>query len=194
MSAPNFNNDQLGFPLYCREDYYSKVCPDCGMWNDAEAESCEECGEDLHNVEARYDDLDNEIYFNEAQDAMKELNEELDFFHVSVISGYYSGTQIDVDWKNIRGWGVYGDPEDLDNEDAHFCFDCCRSEMLKRYKRERRKLSKRLKELAEFHGFEEYACLGVFSNGEAIYRKVEAPKGNKYGYRARVAANAVVNA
>ena len=65
MSTANFINDQLGFPLYCREDFYSKVCPECGCWNMESAETCEECGENLENVEPRYDELDNEIYFNE---------------------------------------------------------------------------------------------------------------------------------
>lgn len=194
MSAPNFNSDQLGFPLYVREDYYSKVCEECGTWNDAEAEFCECCGEDLHNVVARYDELDNESYYNEVSDAMKEVNEDLEFFHVSVTSGYYAGTQFDVDWKNIRGWGVYGDPEELDNEDAHFCFDCCRSEMLRRYQRERRKLGKKLKELAEYHGFEEIRCVGVFSNGEAVYERVPKTEKKKYGYKAKVSVGVSVSA
>lgn len=52
MGAPNFNNNQLGFPLYCREDYYSKVCPECGTWNMDTADMCEECGVHLENVDA----------------------------------------------------------------------------------------------------------------------------------------------
>ena len=193
MSAPNFNSDQLGFPLYVREDYYSKVCEECGTWNDAEAEFCEGCGEDLHNVEARYDELDNEFYYNEVSDAMKEVNEDLEFFHVSVTSGYYTGTQFDVDWKNIRGWGAAGDPNDLDNDDAHFYFDCCRSEMLRKYDRERRKLGKRLEELAEYHGFKKIRCVGVFSNGEAVYERVTNPEKKKYGYKAKAAVGMAVS-
>lgn len=193
MSTANFINNQLGFPLYCREDFYSKVCPECGCWNMESAETCEECGENLENVEPRYDELDNEIYFNEVQDDLRELSASLDFFTVTAKSGYYSGTQFDVDW-NER----IGDPEELDNDDAHYYFDCCRSVMLRRYERERRKLGKKLRELAEFHGFEEYACICVFSNGEAVYRKAEAPKElpekQKYAYRAKISASAIVSA
>lgn len=193
MSAPNFNSNQLGFPLYVHEDVYSKVCPECGAWNNAEEETCYECGENLENEESRYDAYDTEYLSDEVWNDLKKLNEELDFFAVGLSSGYYSGLQFDVDWKNIRGWGVYGDPEELDNEDAHYYFDCCRSEMLRRYQRERRKLGKKLKELADYHGFEEIVCVGRFSNGEAVYERVERSV-KKYGYKAKVNAPVGVNA
>lgn len=193
MSTANFNNNQLGFPLYVRDDYYSKVCPECGCWNMETAETCEDCGENLENVEARYDELENEIHFNEVQDDLRRDSMVLRFFNVKAVSGYYSGVQFDVDWKdNI------GDPEELDNDDAHYFFGCCRSQMLRKYQSERRTLAKRLKQLADLHGFEEIVCVGVFSNGEAIYRKAEPPKNlpekQKYAYRAKVAAKAFVNA
>lgn len=194
MSAPNFNSNQLGFPLYVHDNIYAKVCPECGAWNDGEADECECCGENLENAELRYDELDNQIYFDEVAHDLSKLSEDLEFFTVDAKGGYYGGVQFDVEWKrDIRGWGAAGDPEELDNEDAHFCFDCCRSEMLRRYQRERRKLGKKLKELAEFHGFEEIRCVGVFSNGEAVYERVERSV-KKYGYKAKVNAPVGVNA
>ena len=197
MGAPNFINDQLGFPLYCREDFYSKVCPECGCWNMESAETCEDCGESLENVEARYDELDNEIYFDEVAHDLSKLSEDLEFFTVAAKGGYYGGVQFDVEWKrDIRGWGAAGDPEDLDNEDAHFYFDCCRSVMLRKYQRERRKLEKKLEELAEFHGFERYGVAAQFSNGETWYTKIEKPKKAKsvYAVSAKVNAPAMVGA
>lgn len=171
MGAPNFNSDQLGFPLYVHDNVYSKVCPECGAWNMAEADVCECCGEDISGEEERYDEYDMEYLCDEVQNDLHKLNEELTFFSVGLESGYYCGVQFDVDWKNIRGWGCAGDPEELTNDDAHFYFDCCRSEMLRRYQRERRKLAKKLKELADFHGFEYLVCVGIFSNGEAVYER-----------------------
>lgn len=172
MSAPNFDSNQLGFPLYVHDNVYSKVCPECGEWHEEDAEECSACGADLSDVEPRYDEFDMEYICEEAGNDLRKLSEGLEFFAVRLESGYYAGVQFDVDWKNIRGWGCAGDPEELDNDDAHFYFDCCRSEMLRRYQRERRKLAKKLKELADFHGFEEIRCVGVFSNGEAVYERV----------------------
>lgn len=195
MSAPNFNSNQLGFPLYVHDNIYAKVCPECGAWNNAEEETCYECGASLEDAQEESDWVQEEWLCDEVKSRMDDINKELAFFQVGLESGYYVGVQFDVNFK--MRWGCELDPEELDNEDAHFCFDCCRSEMLRRYQRERRKLGKKLKELAEFHGFEEIVCIGRFSNGEAVYRKVEAPKElpkkHKYAYKAKVAAKAIVN-
>lgn len=188
MSAPNFNSNQLGFPLYVHENVYSKVCPECGAWNSAEEETCYVCGENLDNAEERYDEVETDFICDEVNEDFARDNLMLKFFRLSIKSGYYSGLQFDVDW-NER----VGDPEELDNEDAHYYFDCCRSEMLRRYKSERRTLAKRLKQLADYHGFEEIRCVGVFSNGEAVYERVERPV-KKFGYRVKVNANVGVNA
>lgn len=195
MGAPNFNKDQLGFPLYVHDNVYAKVCPECGAWNEVGAETCCECGEDLHDADEDYDEIAMDWLCEDVKLDMDEINKGLEFFSVGLEGGYYVGVQFTVNFK--MRWGCELDPEELDNEDAHYYFDCCRSEMLRRYKRERRKLGKMLKELAEYHGFEEIVCVGIFSNGEAIYRKAEPPKElpkkQKYAYRARVAANAIVN-
>lgn len=198
MGTANFNSNQLGFPLYVHDNVYSKVCPECGCWNAEEADVCEDCGADLTDVEPRYDEFDMEYICDEAEDDLRKLSEELEFFTVRLESGYYSGVQFDVDWKkDIRGWGCAGDPEELDNDDAHFYFDCCRSEMLRRYQRERRKVAKRLAELGDFHGFEPICCVGRFSNGEAVYERVakpvEKPKKKKYVARVGVVVPVGVN-
>lgn len=186
MSTANFDSNQLGFPLYAREYCFFKVCPECGAWNMDTAESCEECGENLEDVEARYDDLDTRLIYEEAVSDLRSVAEGLDFFTLDVKDGYYTGLQFDVDWK-----GRIGDPEDLDNEDAHYFFDCCRSEMLRRYQRERRKLGKKLEELAEFYGFEAYGVAARFSNGETIYTKPEKPKRKKKCFRTSVPVRAM---
>ena len=187
MGAPNFNSNQLGFPLYVHEDVYSKVCPECGAWNSAGEETCYECGENLDNAEERYDEVETDFICDEVNEDFARDNLMLKFFRLSLKGGYYGGVQFDVDW-NER----VGDPEELDNEDAHYYFDCCRSEMLRRYKSERRTLAKRLKQLADYHGFEEIRCVGMFSNGEAVYERVERSV-KKYGYKAKVNTPVGVN-
>lgn len=191
MGAPNFNNNQLGFPLYVHDNIYAKVCPECGAWNDAGEDTCYECGVSLADAMERYDDVQEEWLCDEVKSRMDEINKELTFFQVGLESGYYVGVQFDVNFK--MRWGCELDPEELDNEDAHYYFDCCRSEMLRRYQRERRKLGKKLKELADYHGFEEIVCVGRFSNGEAVYERVERSV-KKYGYKAKVNAPVGVNA
>ena len=185
MSTPNFQGELNGFPLYVHEDIYAKICPECGAWNSDYESECHECGENLDNAELRYDDLETDFLCDEVRESMGEINKELDFFEIGLKSGYYTGVQFTVKFK--KHWGCEIDPEELDNEDAHYYFDCCRSVMLRRYERERRKLGKKLAVIAADNGFEEIRCVGIFSNGEAIYERV--PKQvKKYGYRARVSA------
>lgn len=188
MSTANFDSRQLGFPLYVHDNIYAKVCPECGAWNSAEDDDCYECGASLADAEERYDDVQEEWLCDEVNEDFARDNLMLKFFRLSLKSGYYGGVQFDVDW-NER----VGDPEELDNEDAHYYFDCCRSEMLRRYKSERRTLAKRLKQLADYHGFEEIRCVGMFSNGEAVYERVERSV-SKFGYKAKVNAPVGVNA
>ena len=180
MSTANFNSNQLGFPLYVHDNIYAKVCPECGAWNNVEDDTCCECGESLEGAEARCDWVQEEWLCDEVRSCMDEINKDLEFFAVGLESGYYVGVQFTVNFKTR--WGCELDPEELDNEDAHYFFDCCRSVMLRRYESERRKLGKKLRELAENHGFEEIVCVGVFSNGEAVYERAGT---------LRAAANAV---
>ena len=195
MSTANFNSNQLGFPLYVHDNIYAKVCPECGAWNNAEEETCFDCGASLEDAQEKSDWVQEEWLCDEVKSCMDEINKELAFFEVGLMSGYYVGVQFDVNFK--MRWGCELDPEEMDNDDAHYYFDCCRSVMLRKYERERRKLAKKLKALADDFGFEEIVCVGVFSNGEAVYRKVEAPKEmpekHKMAYRAKVAAKAVVS-
>lgn len=169
MSTANFDSRQLGFPLYVHDNIYAKVCPECGAWNSAEDDNCYECGASLADAEERYDDVQVEWLCDDVKSCMDEINKELAFFEVGLKSGYYVGVQFDVNFK--MRWGCELDPEEMDNEDAHYYYDCCRSVMLRKYERERRKLGKKLAQLAEDFGFEEIVCIGHFSNGEAVYER-----------------------
>lgn len=175
MSTANFNSNQLGFPLYVHDNIYVKVCPECGAWNNAEDDTCYECGASLDGAEERYDDVQEEWLCDDVKSCMDEINKELAFFQVGLESGYYVGVQFTVGLKKTY-YGNALDPEEMDNEDAHYYYDCCRSVMLRKYERERRKLGKKLAQLAEDFGFEEIVCIGHFSNGEAIYERAGTVK------------------
>ena len=169
MSTANFQGETNGFPLYVHDDVYAKLCPECGAWNGEDDEECCECGEDLKNADPQYDEIAMDDMVFCAREEMKTINNDLEFFEVGLESGYYVGVQFDVNFK--MKWGCELDPEEMDNEDAHYYFGCCRSVMLRKYERERRKLAKKLKALADDFGFEEIVCIGHFSNGEAVYER-----------------------
>lgn len=58
----------------------------------------------------------------------------------------------------------------IDNEDAHYYFDMCRSKAIRAADAEKRKIAKWLEKLQE-NGFEILVCTAKFSNGEAIYSR-----------------------
>ena len=99
------------------------------------------------------------------------LKRELNFFEVTLKDGYYCGLQFYVEEiGNMR----YIDVEDVDNEETRYYYDMCKSEFLRKYNSEINFINKKLlPKLAKFFSFEEYYCGGIFSNGEALYYKVE---------------------
>lgn len=164
MSAPNFKT-MSDFPLIVAEPQYRKVCPGCGLSHCDDAETCEECGTDLSSVEAEYDDLAAEDDYSNMKWYADKANEEQDFFTVTVESGYYTGLQFYVEEK-------YDDIEEWSNDDAQYEFGMSRSEMLRKYKAAGNAVRKMLAKAKEDLCLTELSCMGVFSNGEAVYRKV----------------------
>lgn len=91
-------------------------------------------------------------------------------FRVEVQDGHYCDVQFivrtyeDLDFNRES-------PYCIDNEDAHYYFDECRSKVLRKADAEQRKVYKWLKNLKK-EGYTELRCDGVFSNGEAVYSRV----------------------
>ena len=99
------------------------------------------------------------------------LIRELQFFKITLKDGYYCGLQFYVE---ETGNMAYIDVENVDNEDTKYYYDMCKSEFLRKYYSEINFINKKLMpQLAKFFSFEEYYCGGIFSNGEALYYKVE---------------------
>lgn len=163
MGTCNFRT-MRDFPLIVAEEEKIKVCPDCGLMNDAKADKCE-CGCDLAEVDAIYDEFGCEERIREMKMVADKLNEEQKFYEVSVESGYYTGIQFYVTEK-------YGDMEDYTNEDARWEFDCSRSEMLRRFKVAGNKIRRGLEKARKELGMMELNLMAVFSNGEGIYTRV----------------------
>lgn len=110
--------------------------------------------------------LNMEDTFIQSEQLAGELNKKLIFHDIEIETGYYTGIQ-----TYIKKY--YEDIEQLDNEDCHYHFDMCRSKALRKYKAEVKRINKRL--LPKFKtelGFEQIKLVGVFSNGEAVYQRV----------------------
>ena len=99
------------------------------------------------------------------REELSDLNDDYMFHKITLESGYYSGVQFYVDELNYM--------DELTNEDCRYEFDLYRSQALRRYQSEINKINRALRKLAAGFGFEEYYCAGVFSNGAALYYKVQ---------------------
>lgn len=112
-----------------------------------------------------------EDIYREAERLANKLNEELMFYQIEIRSGYYDGLQTIVqgtDW-----YDSYYNIEDVSNDDCHYYFDMCRSKAIRKHNAEINKINKKLLPLFEKElGFDHIRCIGVFSNGEAIYERV----------------------
>lgn len=172
MGTANFRTPE-NFPLYARDDdeFYMKWCPECGAWSDCNADTCEECGADLGHVSAEYDHAAAALVYEEVEQALEDLNSRLIFHRVSLRSGYYAGVQL---WPeendDAQAAGFYeGDTSDVDNDNAHYYFDMCRSLAIRKYQAEQRRLTKELAAIAKAWSFDQLSIVARFSNGETWY-------------------------
>jgi hypothetical protein len=158
------------FPLIVADDPKCKRCPECGMCNAPDDKECGECGASLEGVEEQFDDLAMEDITSEMERTAEKMNEGLLFHNVEVKSGYYVGVQFYVEEK-------YNKLEDFTNEDTQYEFGMCRSKTLRKYETECNKIRRELHKAREELGLELLGCIGIFSNGEAVYTKIDPKKG-----------------
>ena len=168
MATANFKT-MKDFPLIVSDDIKEKICPECGLGNRDDEDKCEGCGCDLSEVKTTTDDFSCSERTREMEQVASELNDVQAFFAVSVESGYYYGVQFFVDEK-------YCDLETWDNETAQEEFGVCRSEMLRRFKVAKNTICRGLRKAAKTLGLDEIICIARFSNGEAMFQKVEPNK------------------
>lgn len=95
------------------------------------------------------------------KDVMEEFSDNLTFHKIDFKSGYYEGIQLYVEELE--------NPHDLDNEDCRYYYDMCRSQAVRKYEAEIRKINKWMEKVATEYGWMKLHCVGIFSNGEAIY-------------------------
>lgn len=158
MSTANFST-QDNFPLYCIDD---------SGWDWPEAHD----------------------FYSEVEDYLEGVNENLTFFQITVRGGYYCGAQLYVEisrYADEAGFDQDGATRYADNDSTRYYLDMYLSEAKRRFETEQRKVLRLLAAAAAEFGFEEYFCRAIFSNGEAIYEKVQ----NTARSRARQAVSPV---
>ena len=115
--------------------------------------------------------FDMDYTYNDAKALARRLSEDLMFYKLTIKGGYYSGIQTFV--EPLEWYTYYDNIEHIDNEDSYYYFDMCRSKALRKHQAEVNKINKKLLPLFEKElGFDHIRCIGVFSNGEAIYERV----------------------
>lgn len=158
MGAPNFARMNFDMPL---------VVGGYADYNECKKAYEEETGEEYD--EFLYE-LDIQFNCEYAEEVAEEINNTLIFHKVTIQSGRYSGFQFFVDEIHSDLFDLDKNSEYcIDNEDAHYYFDMCKSRALRAADAEKRKIDKWLAGL-ENRGFERLVCVAVFSNGEAVYQ------------------------
>ena len=177
MSCPNFET-QENFKLFLWDfkrpsdevlnENILETDEDVTSIEDITESMRDEYAESMYNWECS-DIIDN--FSETVNDILHTLKRELQFFKITLKDGYYCGLQFYVE---EIGNMAYIDVENVDNEETRYYYDMCKSEFLRKYNSEINFINKKLlPKLAKFFGFEEYYCGGMFSNGEALYYKVE---------------------
>lgn len=158
MSCPNFKRMKFDMPMVCSKTYAQ-------MEKMYGTESDEEFDDNLYYL------YQEDEYYNAANMA-EEFNETLIFHDVEVISGHYDGFQFYVTEKYENIFDLDKSSKYcIDNEDARYYFDMFRSQALIKAEAEKRKIRKWLNSLTD-SGFNIVVCVGIFSNGEAVYHIV----------------------
>lgn len=161
MSTPNFYT-QRNFSLYVQSfEPMSKE-----EFQAEEIDYCESYEDYLEYVEEErrffYEDIIEG--YDGFKAVMENFNDTLVFHELEFRGGYYDGIQLYVKEKD--------NPHELDNEDCRYYYDMCRSKAIRKYDAEVRKINKWMDKTAVMYGWRKLHCLGIFSNGEAIYQYV----------------------
>ena len=172
MSTANFWT-MKNFPLWAKDFYEDcKICPECKVAQDIDNDECEFCGCNLSDVEAEnfYDEFEAQYICGEIDKELDNINNDLLFHKIELKDGYYSGVQFYCETKDFDE--DKNGELNLDNYDAHYYYDMCRSQARRKYKAEIKKINKILKKVATSYGFEAYGVSARFSNGETWYTKI----------------------
>lgn len=171
MATGNFIDSPAPFPIYAieEEELQRWVCPDCETYlgRDGDGWTCPACG--CHTASPEDDacwrsEWQEQNDWNEMAEELEEVSGVPLFHRVSLRSGCYTGAQVLVE--------VADDPREMDNEECRYAWDLCRSEAIRAYGVEQRRICRALERFASTHGFVKLSVCGRFSSGETCYTMV----------------------
>ena len=174
MGTCNFHS-MTNFDLWAIDDFYFKICPECQFGGQA-GDKCEFCGADLSDVSPEFDEITEQIFYEDVLQELEEINRGLLFHEITIKSGYYVGLQLYVSLTHAADNAGFTDagPEYLDNDSARYYLDLCRSAAIRKYEAEQRKVNRILEKIGRAYGMDKLAIYARFSNGETWYTKAGA--------------------
>lgn len=186
MSCPNFST-QDDYPLFLwdfemSDEQLDECVKERAEIDEIDIENVDRDEEYQIQSEWAYQDQ-RECFKDTVNNVLKIYGRELQFLKLKLKDGYYGGLQFYVEPNTEYSSNKYFFDmyymeldyitENVTNEDTRYCFDMCRSEFIRKYKSEVNFIAKKLMpKVASMTGFEQYSCMGIFSNGEAVYTKV----------------------
>ena len=160
MSTPNFKTLDWDLPLIVGgvgEDY------------DIRKKEFEESFDDEKYSSDIYEEEIN-TFCESLQDDLDDFNHKISHFRVSLKSGYYNGFQFDV--EETDNYYNYETIKDIDDEDANYYYGMTAKDIKAEFESDLDKIRKLLESYKQSDPYLiELNCIGVFSNGEAIYKK-----------------------
>lgn len=171
MSTPNFKTQQY-FDLYVTDNfliYLYKIDPNTDDF------VLDDNGDPI--IDYDVDPFFDHSYFDECKNYTdNNLNSKLAFFTISFEEGYYSGVQTYIEPKypndfDALDWLEYPQYYDTKELFAQFGYNTyiLKRKILKEINLINNTL---LPQLKQHYSFDKIKCVGIFSNGEAIYEKM----------------------
>ncbi len=175
MATSNFYSMQ-NFSLWAISDseFYTKRCPECYCSAETDADVCSECNTDLSGIDPDFDEYSADEFRYDLLNTIDTENENFVFHKITIRAGYYDGLQLYVNLTSDADQAGFTEngPEYVDNESARYYLDMFRSQAIRKYQAEQRKVEKALDRIGRAHGMEKLAIYARFSNGETWYTKI----------------------
>lgn len=177
MGTNNFTT-QKDFDLYVAVYDYPDEEEAKKAWIEYKKDYYGEYDEEDFNYD-NWVDNDAEWYYDSEYANLKwladEVNDKLNYFKITLESGYYDGIQTLIepqDYWSVLSYKNFEDFE-LDNEDSNYYFGDYRSVTLRKIRAEINKINKKyLPYMKNNSSLERIIKIGQFSNGEAVYQRV----------------------
>lgn len=164
MSTPNFNQTRLNkfnLPLVV-----------FGMGNDFEQrkKDFEQENDDEYTENHYLAEID-DMEIPQREEELNDFNTGLKHFELKLESGYYQGVQYDI--EETDSYNDYESIQDITDEDANYYYGLSAKEVKAEFENDLAKIREFLQKQVNSPYVIELNCMGIFSNGEAIYKEAK---------------------